>query len=289
MMAENDQQNPLISVIVATWNSEATIGKTLQSLRKQVGADFEVLISDGASTDGTMALVGQYSDMLAHCESRKDGGVYDAWNRVIPIARGDWLMFLGSDDWLERDNVLAELSRFVSDLAQDRQDSAYVYGETLLIEDAEVIERLGADDLPDRRLGLDTDPPFSHTGLLHHRSLFKNFGLFESDFKSAGDYEFLLRTAKQPTTRFHRYPGIVAHMSAGGMSTGASSRLRHYREMYEARAIHCDKKVPLWLRMGRIRATLVLLLSNTLGNAVTIMSANAYRRLKGKPTRKSFR
>src|SRR5262245_48790230 len=88
---------PLITIVTATMNAAATLPITARSLAGQHGADFEWIVADGASTDGTL-------DYLSRCEmpvcwtSAPDRGIYDAWNKACRRARGEWLLFLGAGD-----------------------------------------------------------------------------------------------------------------------------------------------------------------------------------------------
>jgi glycosyltransferase involved in cell wall biosynthesis len=93
---------PLISVVIPTFNSEAVLGAALESLAAQRGRDFEVVLSDGASTDATVPLAQSFAARLPalSVDSRPDQGVYDAINRGIARARGQWVLILGSDDRL---------------------------------------------------------------------------------------------------------------------------------------------------------------------------------------------
>ncbi len=278
----------MFSVIVATWNSESTIERCLESLRNQSFVDFEVLIADGGSTDRTLALLDGYADMIAHFAPGPDRGLYDAWNKVIPLATGEWLLFLGSDDWLNDPHTLAELAAEVACLPEADREVSYVYGETELIEAGEVIERLGCGFLPDGRLGPDEDIIFSHTGLLHHRSLFAQFGLFDANLRLAGDYEFMLRSRLDPRVRFHRVPMVVARMASGGMSTGALSRYRLCEEMIMARRGLGMDWDPVWLLATKRRAAILRFLHKNFGKDVVLLVSNCYRVWRGKKRRQSF-
>jgi len=278
-------ETPVISIIIATWNSERTLARCLDSLRVQRGAPFELLVSDGGSTDGTLAILDSFRDLVAHQVSGPDAGVYDAWNKVIPAASGEWLMFLGSDDWLERNDVLMRLEQALAAIPPARRRHGYVFGQTEVIARGQTIETLGVQAMPAGRIGPDTEISFSHTGLLHHRSLFESFGPFDHAFRSAGDYEFLLRTGLDERVHFHRVPMVVAHMASGGMSTGALSRHRHYVEMVAARRKLGLRRDPPWLRNARRRAALVLFLHSRISPSVALFAANLYRRIRGKVPR----
>lgn len=275
----------MISIIIATYNSEATLARCLESLRAQQGADFEVLVSDGASHDATLQILTQNSDLLAWLTSGPDEGVYDAWNKAIPKARGEWILFLGSDDWLDAPDTLARLDRRLARIAPVDRQLSFVFGQTALMDAGQEIEWLGRRKLPGGLLDPDGDIGFSHTGLVHHRSLFEQLGLYDPAFRSAGDYEFMLRAALNPRARFRHLHLTVARMASGGMSNGAASRVNHYREMETARIRHGLKPRPGWLRKAWLRAAFLLFLDRHAGPRVTLAAANLYRSLRGKRAR----
>lgn len=278
----------MISVIIATFNSERTLTRCLSSLWGQVDADFEVLVADGGSSDGTGVILKAAQDRIAWQTSGPDQGVYDAWNKAMTKARGEWIMFLGSDDWLEEPTTLARLGAAAMQLTPDERQFAYLFGRTALMEQGDMIEELGRQPLPNQRLEPDTDVPFSHTGLLHHHTLFDNFGPYDATFRSAGDYEFLLRSALDPRVRFYQVDLRVARMASGGMSTGPASRLTHYREIERARAKHGVAAKPAWLRAAIVRATCLAFLNRCGGAGVALTAANFYRSIRGKKKRRAI-
>lgn len=97
---------PSVTIIIATFNSERLLSSTLDSVLKQRYQDWECLVVDGASTDGTLSIISKFEDMddRFHHISEPDNGVYDAFNKGIQLARGTWLHFLGSDDVLTKDS-----------------------------------------------------------------------------------------------------------------------------------------------------------------------------------------
>lgn len=275
----------MISIVMATFNSGATLQRSLDSLRAQRGADFELLIADGASSDATLAILERNADLVAWQTSAPDRGVYDAWNRAIAMAKGDWLLFLGSDDGLDRPDTLARLEQALEAIPPAERKLCFAFGQTALMDKGRAIEWLGRTPMSGDRLDSASDIPFSHTGLVHHRSLFDELGLYDAAFRSAGDYEFMLRAAANPQTRFRHVPMVVARMACGGMSNGAASRLRHYREMQQARRHHGLAPSPPWLRAALMRARCLLLLDRHLGGGAALAAANIYRWLRGKPAR----
>lgn len=102
------------SIIIPTYNSSATLGQALNSIIEQSFKDFEILIMDGASSDKTVAIAQKINDPRISIYSEPDSGVYDAMNKGIARARGEWVYFLGSDDWLINNTVLDKINAHIS-------------------------------------------------------------------------------------------------------------------------------------------------------------------------------
>lgn len=97
---------PFFTIIIPTFNSAATLRIALDSVVRQTFSNFEILIIDGVSADETLSIARSYNDSRIRIFSEKDKGIYDAMNKGLQLAEGEWLYFLGSDDWLMHDDVL---------------------------------------------------------------------------------------------------------------------------------------------------------------------------------------
>lgn len=119
-------KSPLISIITITYNAEATIGPTLQSVSEQTFEDYEHLVIDGASTDGTLSLARRYEGV--RILSEPDKGLYDAMNKGLSMARGRYVLFLNSGDTFHSKKILSEYAR----RAQLGED--IIYGDTVIVD-----------------------------------------------------------------------------------------------------------------------------------------------------------
>ncbi|WP_051537691.1 glycosyltransferase family 2 protein [Treponema sp. C6A8] len=99
-------ENPKISVAIVVYNRVKTLGATLQSIANQNYNNIEVIVIDGGSTDGTTDIIKKYESLITYSVSEHDNGIYDAMNKALEKATGDWLLFLGSDDKFYNKNVL---------------------------------------------------------------------------------------------------------------------------------------------------------------------------------------
>lgn len=183
---------PLLSVIVPTFNCRAALGHALDSLAAQVARDFEVIVSDGASTDGTPELARERAATLPACTvlSRPDRGVYDAINLALDAARGHWVLVLGSDDRLHSPATLEQAAPWLRHAAAD-----VVYGD---------VRFMGANALGVAPLGRYAGPMPLHRllranicqqSIFYRRSLFARLGRFDLAYPVMADWDFNLRAA----------------------------------------------------------------------------------------------
>ncbi|MCC8194941.1 MAG: glycosyltransferase, partial [Deltaproteobacteria bacterium] len=108
---------PFFTIVTATYNAAEVLSGLLDSLTAQTCQSFEVLIQDGGSSDATVEIIAGYKDRLnVRWASEKDSGIYDAWNKALPAARGEWILFLGADDRLDAPDVLERCFGVMRDL-----------------------------------------------------------------------------------------------------------------------------------------------------------------------------
>jgi glycosyltransferase involved in cell wall biosynthesis len=207
--------NPLISVVVATRNAADTISRCMDSIVGQDYENWEIVVSDGSSTDGTIDKVKEYAE--SHCvtwQSSPDTGIAQAWNRALHLVWGDWVLFLGSDDRLHDNHVFARMAPF---LLTAKPEYRVVYGQVQLIEpDGHYLGNFGEPwALARKRFTNVMSVP--HPGCFHRRLLFSELGYFDESFHVAVDYEFLLRELPVHDALF--VSGIiVTDMQTGGVS-----------------------------------------------------------------------
>jgi glycosyltransferase involved in cell wall biosynthesis len=229
---------PRVSIIVATWNAAHTLDRCIDSIVAQDFTDWELLVSDGGSTDGTVRVLRERSDRIAWWRSEADHGIYDAWNRALEHAGGDYVCFLGADDaWIDSE-ALGRLVASASEGEPDLITSVGVgfdpaSGKQVRIGGAWDYERIG------RRMIV------CHPGLLHRRALFDRYGTFNVRYRITGDLDFLLRLPADLRTVHVDVPTVAVEV--GGVSRrNVLARLREQRDVLR----RCK-------RYGPLRANLV--------------------------------
>ncbi len=193
---------PLITIIVAVLNCSKTLKRCIESIITQTYPHKELIIIDGGSTDGSLSIINAHSDKITYWESKPDRGIYHAWNKALKHSHGEWVCFLGADDYFWNKDVLANLAVC---LRKARNSGIrVVYGQMARVDiKGHILKLMGKPWEKIRWLmqhGMPLDLP--HPGLMHHRSLFEEHGLFDESFKIAGDYEFLLRELKNGKALF---------------------------------------------------------------------------------------
>ena len=271
------------SIIIATYNAIETLSDCIDSIRLQESAQYEVLIVDGESTDGTQQILRENQELFSYLIIEPDNGIYDAWNKAIEHCNGEWVIFLGADDRIKDPKVLGNLARLISKKATSK--TKYIYGQIDLLDGDTVIDRFGEELFPNLKKRVIMQRGFSHTGLLHHHSLFTEYGKFDATYKIAGDSEFLTRTLKDPDIEVMKVDLDVAVMGQGGISTSVESRFVAYLEDMRALRRHGYMIPPRHILTKAFRATTAYCINRTLGPKFTLGICNLYRRLVGKNTR----
>ena len=228
-----------LTVVIATYNAAATLQKCLDSVFRQTYRNLEVVVIDGCSTDGTPGILAKNSGHLAYWESKPDKGIYDAWNKGLDHASGDWICFLGADDFFWSPDVLEKM---VPHLVIAYPQSRVVYGKVAYVNRrGELLDLIGEPWEKIAKKFLQTMPLF-HTGMMHHRDVFERHGKFDASFRIAGDYEFLLRELKASPAMF--VPDvIVVGMRIGGISTDPINVNLMLKETRSASVRHGRKRV----------------------------------------------
>lgn len=231
----------LISVIIAVYNNVQLLQRCIDSVTDQSYPYKELVIIDGGSTDGTVQLIEQNQAKVAYWESQKDRGIYHAWNKGLDRARGEWIIFLGSDDYFFSPQTLEQISASLKSCAPE---TTVVYGKVKVFRaDGKEVDELG--DRWCRQDFLQQGNTLPHTGMFHRRSLFVKYGNFDESFKIAGDYELLIRVLK------HSDPLFLENITVAYMQNGGTSDTNPLKTILEfARAIKNNNLSPYSLKMA---------------------------------------
>jgi glycosyltransferase involved in cell wall biosynthesis len=210
LMKQSLQENetPLISVVIPTYQAESTLRRTLSSVTEQTFQSYEALVMDGGSTDGTSEIATAFSRQYPQVQflSEPDEGVFDAMNKGIARARGKWLYFLGSDDNLFSNDTFEQVAKSLQD------DVRIVYGNVVSTR------WNGAYDGEFNRQKI-IDKNICHQAIFFHRIVFESLGVFNNDYRFAGDWEFNFRWMLSTKIKSRFIDQIIATYADGGLSS----------------------------------------------------------------------
>jgi glycosyltransferase involved in cell wall biosynthesis len=213
IIANGSDALPLVTVITAVYNGQSDIAQCLESVMRQDYPNIEHIVIDGGSKDGTVDVLRQYSDQIAFWKSEPDRGLYDAWNKALLEARGEWICFLGADDQMCPGAVSAYMA-----LAAKNPEAEYLCATIRLVYASGHQRTVGR---PWKWREFRKWMRISHVASMHRRRLFDRFGTFDPSFGSAADYEFLLRAGDSLKAAY--MPVETAIMRMGGVSDGPNA------------------------------------------------------------------
>ena len=224
----------MVTIIVAVYNCAKTLQRCIDSVKQQSYSNTELIIIDGGSTDGTVEILEHNDSSIEYWESKPDRGISDAWNKGLTHANGDWILFLGGDDFIWKKHSLECIIPLINEA-----DETYriIYGHIAFVDSAENILSIRGkpwEQVKKRFRTLEMSIP--HQGVFHHESLFRRYGNFDINFKLIGDYEFLLRELKNNDALF--IDQTVTAMGYGGLSTKGNIRHKFYAEFVRAHQKH---------------------------------------------------
>ena len=210
---------PLISVIVAVYNGAKTLQRCIDSVSEQTYPNKELIIIDGGSIDGTIEIIKSNQEKITYWKSEPDNGIYNAWNKALDHVRGDWICFLGCDDYLWKNDVFEEITPHL--IKAESQNIRMVYGQVARVTKNDEISCIDGFswEYTWRSIIIDGICTFTHQGMFHHRSLFELYGRFDESFQIAGDYELLVRAFKDGGDALFINGLIVTGMQTGGITT----------------------------------------------------------------------
>lgn len=224
-----------ISLITASYNSARTITDTLRSVNRQTGPDIEYLVVDGGSKDETMEIVAREGARVTSAVSEPDKGIYDAYNKGLSRATGDIIGFLNSDDYYCADDVLAQVMAAFEDPSVEAVHADLVYVDP---ENTGKIERHWKSrpaTIENLRRGFIP----AHPTLFLRRSVYDKVGGFDTNYRLAADYDFMLRAFYVARIRSLYLPKIWVRMRSGGATGGsAASVIRQNDEIRASQQAH---------------------------------------------------
>ena len=222
---QDNASKPLISIIIASYNSADTLPACLNSVIEQTYPHKELIIIDGGSTDDTVEILASYESCIQYWISESDDGIYHAWNKALDRVNGAWIVFLGCDDVFTYPDVLADMA----DIVGVDNDIEFLSGQARILDDEGKFRFVKGNlwQWSDFKYSMET---FVHPGAFHSKRLFERLGKFDPGYQIAGDYEFLLRAGPSLNVAF--IPKII--VERGGSGVSQKFPIKAYWEVYRA-------------------------------------------------------
>jgi glycosyltransferase involved in cell wall biosynthesis len=206
-----------LSIITVTYNSAATLEHTIHSVLLQDYANVEYIVVDGASTDDTLSIIRKYRHKIDHFVSEKDEGLYYALNKGLALATGDVIGILHADDFYIEDHVLGKVAE-----AFEKSHADAVYGDLYYVDrdDTEkIIRKWKSGKYSHGKFLWGWMPP--HPAFFVKKEIYHKFGPFNTDLRSAADYELMLRFIHKHRIKLAYLPEYLVKMRTGGQSNAS--------------------------------------------------------------------
>ncbi len=211
------KNNPFFSVVTVVKNDESNIQKTIKSITSQSFRDFEYIIIDGKSTDGTISKINEYKNKIHHIISKKDKGIYFAMNKGIKIAKGTFLIFVNSGDLLTK-NAL----EIIYQLYKKNTHIDFIFATVKRYYTTGPIIKSGYNKF---KLNFNFDFATSHsTGFYIKLKSLKKVGIFDTNYKCSADYDLYYRAIIKKNLKgtYTNKNNILGIMKGGGYSSKVS-------------------------------------------------------------------
>jgi glycosyltransferase involved in cell wall biosynthesis len=202
----------MISIITVVRNGASTIERTILSVINQDYIDFEYIVIDGVSTDGTLSILEKYSNRINKIISEPDAGIYDAMNKGIILAKGDWVYFLGCDDVFYNKSTLSNIFSTTK-----YEDIDVIYGNVQFLHSNKIYD----GEFDEEKM---CDMSICQQAIFYRRDLFQKYGYFDAEYKTAADHVFNIKIYCVNIKRFLYVDEIISTYNELGASRFPESK-----------------------------------------------------------------
>jgi len=199
-----------LSIITINLNNAEGFRRTIESVVSQTFTDFEYIVIDGGSTDSSIDVIKQYADKMTYWVSELDAGIYNAMNKGILQAQGEYCLFLNSGDWLADENVVLDF--FDANLNED-----IISGHIFFFDNGNAVlnKSIKKEDL---NYGLFYDGSIFHPSTFIKRRLFLDTGLYNENFKIVSDWEFFFKALIINNCSYNYFDRVISYFDLTGIS-----------------------------------------------------------------------
>lgn len=238
-----------ISIITVCYNSENTIEDSIISVLSQLNCDIEYIIVDGGSSDTTLEIINKYKSQIEIIVSEPDNGIFDAFNKGLKLASGEYIAYLNSDDVYTDCNVLYKVSKVLNDTKPDILCTSIVFIDPI---NRDIVRKWNVGKYSKWKLYFGWMPP--HPGVFLNLNLALRTGNFDKSLRISGDYDYLVRALLN--SKFVQTSNeITVNMATGGASNNSLQNLtlKFKEDNYVARKRNLIPYVtPLFKRLFKV-------------------------------------
>lgn len=243
-MKRNSNVPPLFSIIIVCLNSGQKLFDTLDSVLGQSFQDFEIIVKDGMSSDGSVEQMrDRYTDSRILVSAQKDGGIYDAMNQAAALAQGEYYLFLNTGDKLYAGNILGKVARAIAEKRAENKSADVIYGniynrslDTMIDSPPEINDFTCYRNIP------------CHQTCFYHRSLFDTRG-YLPEYTVRADYEHFLWCFYEKKAAICYIPVVIAEYEGGGYSETKENLKRSARQHREIVMQYMGRKKAMKYRL----------------------------------------
>lgn len=232
-----------LSIITINLNNKDGLQKTIDSIVSQTFTDYEWIVIDGGSTDGSKELIEQYADQIAYWVSEPDKGVYNAMNKGILVAKGEYINFMNSGDYYANDNVLEMIF-------ENPHTADVLYG--YMTRDSIDGEFVNLSMMKNNLTWID----FLYDGLPHQSSfikkrLFDKYGYYNENLKAVSDWSFFVKVFVYNHSSYEFIPLKISIYSSGGISDviGMQEREQEKQMLFPIAVVEDIPKIVLYKKL----------------------------------------
>lgn len=249
-----------ISIVTVCYNSEKTIEQTIKSVVNQTYKNIEYIIVDGKSKDGTLDIIKKYKKKypkIINYITEKDKGIFDAMNKGIKMATGDYIGILNSDDLLANSNVIKKMANLLKKEDYDGFYANIVY----MNNELDAVKRNVIAGKVSKKLGW----VMPHGTMYLKKTIYEEFGYYDLNYKITADYEFTIRMLRK-YNHFAYLREYFLIMRVGGVSTaGLKGYLKNFKEA--TRSLKANNiKFAFFINIYRAFATIMQMVSAKINN-----------------------
>lgn len=256
-------RRPLITVVLAVLNGAKYIEDAILSVIGQTYDQVEYIVIDGVSTDGSVDIIRRFEYAIDYWVSEPDLGIYDALNKGVSLALGEWICVVGADDYFLSNEVIEKMAARLVDCDPSVK---LAYGNVAMVGGNGILCLVG-EEWPKAKAKMKQGMSVPYPGLMHRRTWFERYGLYDSAYRIAGDYEMLLRGWPHEEAEYLQGLQTVA-MRTGGISNSSRSAMLSERETREAQQRH-GIRMPYLMKVSSFcRSSLRFMMQRLLGDNI---------------------